>query len=317
MAVALLAYDGLCTFEFGTMVELFATARPEFDRWYETRVAAVDEGPLRACGGIAIDAPCTLRILDRAGTIIIPGWRDLEDPAPPLLLRKLRRAHSDGARILSVCSGAFVLAESGILNGRSATTHWRYAARLAERYPRIRVDPDVLYVDEGTILTSAGSAAGIDLGLHLIRRDHGAQVASSVARRLVVPPHRDGGQQQFIESPIDSGPTSFARILDDLRLDIRSDLPVATMARRASMSPRTFARHFKATTGMTPHRWIQQERVRLSQLLLESTDDSVEEIARRTGFAQAQLLRLHFKRVVGTSPIAYRRAFRDRADGGR
>lgn len=310
--VALLAYDGLATFEFGAMVELFGLPRPEFETWYRMRVAGLEEGPLRAAGGLMIDAPFTLRILDRAGTIIVPGWRGVDAPVPDALVRKLRRAHEEGARVLSVCSGVFVLAAAGLLEGRRATTHWKYAEALSARFPGIEVDPDVLYVDEGSVITSAGSAAGIDMGLHLIRRDFGAATANSVARRLVVPPQRDGGQKQYIDLPVGADPDAeaFARILDRLRDDLRTPHTVETMAKLARMSDRTFARRFKEATGTTPHRWLQAERVRMGQTLLETTTLSLERVAREAGFSNAQLMRLHFKRVVGTPPAAYRRTFR-------
>ncbi len=310
--VALLAYDGLCTFEFSIMVELFGLPRPEFDEWYRLCVCGLEPGPLRALGGVTIDAPYSLRMFDRAGTIVIPGWCDIAGEVPPRLTRKLRRAHEEGARILSVCSGAFVLAAAGLLDGRRATTHWKYAQALAERYPAIDVDPDVLYVDEGDVLTSAGSAAGIDLGLHLIRRDFGAATANAVARRLVVPPQRDGGQKQFIAAPVGKDPeeAAFARTLDRLRRDLGKEHTVESMAAGAGMSPRTFARRFKEATGTTPHRWLQHERVRLVQSLLETTRLPLERIAERAGFSDPQVLRLHFKRVVGMAPTAYQRSFR-------
>lgn len=311
LKVALLAYDGLCTFEFGIMVELFGLPRPEFDRWYRLHVAGLEPGPLRAAGGVRVEAPHSLRMLDHAGTIVIPGWRGVDAPVPESLLRKLRRAHEQGARILSVCSGVFVLAAAGLLRGKRATTHWRYADALARQYPDVRVDADVLYVDEGNVLTSAGSAAGIDMGLHLIRRDFGAATANTVARRLVLPPHRDGGQKQFVAAPVGADPDeeAFARLLDDVRANPRRAHTVEGMARRARMSSRTFARRFKAATGTTPHRWLQHERVRVAQALLETTSLSLERIAERAGFSDAQLLRLHFKRVVGTTPTDYQRTF--------
>lgn len=312
LTVALLAYDGLCTFEFGIMVELFGLPRPEFDRWYRLCVSGLEPGPLRASGGLLVEAPYTLRMLDRAGTIVIPGWRGMEAPVPDVLCRKLRRANEDGARILSVCSGAVVLAAAGLLDGKRATTHWKYAESLSRQYPEIDVDPDVLYVDEGNVITSAGSAAGIDMGLHLIRRDFGAAAANTVARRLVVPPQRDGGQKQFVDTPVGADPEeeAFARVLDGLRSNLRKDHSVPTMARHAKMSSRTFARRFKEATGTTPHRWLQHERVRFAQSLLETTSLSLDRIADRAGFSDAQLMRLHFKRVVGMAPTAYQRRFR-------
>ena len=306
-----LAYDNLCTFEFGIVVELFGLPRPEFERWYTLRVARVEDGPLTAAGGISIKAPFTLRVLDRAGTIIVPGWRHEDAPVPQALLRKLRRADADGARILSVCSGAFVLAEAGILDGKRAATHWKYAEALSRRYPQVDVDPDVLYVDEGNVITSAGSAAGIDMGLHLIRRDFGATVANAVARRLVVPPHREGGQKQFVDMPIPKGrsQSDLADLVEAVSTSLAEPHTIESLAKRAAMSKRTFSRRFVALTGATPHRWLQAQRVRRAQHLLETTTLPLERVAAEVGFSDAQLLRLHFKRVVGTAPSDYRRTF--------
>ncbi|HSK95099.1 MAG TPA: DJ-1/PfpI family protein, partial [Euzebyales bacterium] len=201
--VAAIAYDGLCTFEFGIAVEVFGLPRPELDLdWYEFMVCAAEPGPLHATGGVRVAADHGLAAVAGAGTVVVPGWRDPDEPPPPALVDALLRAHARGARLLSICSGVFVLAATGLLDGRPATTHWRYAERLARRHPRITVLPDVLYVDDGELLTSAGSAAGIDLCLHVVRRDHGAHVAAQVARRLVSAPHRDGGQAQFVPRPL-------------------------------------------------------------------------------------------------------------------
>lgn len=305
-----LAYDQLCTFEFGIAIELFGLPRPEFDRWYTLRVARVDEGPLRAAGGISVAAPYSLKILDSAGTIIVPGWRGTHTPVPELLCRKLRKAHADGARILSFCSGVFVLAAAGLLDGKRAATHWRYAAELSARFPDVTIDADVLYVDSGNVITSAGSAAAIDMGLHLIRRDFGTEVTNVVARRLVVPPHRDGGQKQFVNAPVPAPREhSLARLLESLTESLADEHTVQSMAKQAMMSTRTFARRFAAVTGTTPHRWLQLQRVRLAQQLLETTTRPLQYVAERSGFSDPQLLRLHFKRVVGTSPSAYRATF--------
>lgn len=309
--VVALAYDGLCTFEFSIAAELLGLTRPEFDEWYQFRVARVDHGPMRAKGGLTVNAPHGLRILSQAGTIVIAGWKGIDVVAPERLLRALRRAHSEGARLVAICSGSHVLAQAGLLDGLRATTHWLYADHLAANFPNIDVDPDVLYVDEGQVLTSAGSAAGIDVCLHLITRDFGAAAANIVARRVVVPPHRDGGQKQFVSTPISPDPVeqSIARMQDSVRARLTDRHDVESMARLAKMSQRTFARRFKATSGTTPHRWLQAERVQLAKSLLETSGMSLDEIADRTGFADAQLLRLHFKRSVGTPPSAYRRAF--------
>src|SRR6201997_5178877 len=217
--VVAVAYDRLCTFEFGCAVELFALPRPELPvKWYEFAVCAAERAPLRAAGGIELRVRHSLRLLDSADTIVIPGWRDPDETPPPALCAKLRVALARGARLCSICSGVFVLAAAGVLDGRRATTHWRYAAQLAARYPRVLVEPNALYVDEGQVLTSAGSAAGLDMLLHLVRRDFGAKIANQVAQRLVVAPHREGGQAQFVPRPVASDERGrLARLLDWVR----------------------------------------------------------------------------------------------------
>ena len=309
--VALL-FDGVGTFELGIVTELFGLSRPELDDWYSFRTAAVERGPVRAVGGIRIEASHTLRALDGAGTIIVPGWRPIEAQVPQNIVRKIRRAYEEGARIMSVCSGAFVLGAAGLLDGRRATTHWRYADALAQMYPKAQIDPDVLYVDEGRILTSAGSAAGIDMGLHVIRRDHGAGKTNLVARRLVVSPHREGGQKQFIERPIepDSETQAFSMLLDHLRAHPDEATSLVDMAQRVHMSTRTFVRRFRAATGTTPMRWLQRIRVQHAQTLLETTTLPLVSVAEQCGFTDPQLLRLHFRRVVGMSPNIYRQRFK-------
>jgi AraC family transcriptional activator FtrA len=314
--VVALAYDGLCTFEFGVAVEVFGLKRSEFDfPWYRFAVAALERGPLRATGGVAVRPAHGLEILAKAGTIVIPGWRagsakpgDERPPEPVLAV--LRRAHARGARILTICSGVYVLAATGLLDGRRATTHWRYTADLQRRYPRIEVDPDVLYVDEGTLLTSAGSAAGIDLCLHLVRRDYGARVANAVAKRLVAPPHRDGGQSQYIAPPRrGDADTRLGRLLDWASGRLDEALPVARLAREARMSLRTFERRFRQETGATPNDWLAHQRVARAQEMLESTDRPIEWISAACGFGAPETLRHHFRRILRTTPSAYRRAF--------
>jgi AraC family transcriptional regulator, transcriptional activator FtrA len=305
--VVALAYDGLCTFEFGVAVEIFGLERPEMgDNWYSFRVAAADAVPMRAMGGIRVSVDGGLSLLERAGTIIVPGWRGADQPVPPSLVRALRRAHAKGARLLSFCSGVFVLAATGLLDGKRATTHWRYSDRLAKAYPHIGVVADVLYVDEGSLLT----AAGIDLSLHLIRRDWGTAAANSVARRLVVPPHRDGGQAQFIPSPV---PLDSSRGLSTLaewaQGNLHRRLTVDALAKQARMSSRNFARRFRAELGTTPHRWIVHQRLLAAQHRLETTDESIDRIAEAVGLQTAATLRQHFQQRLGTSPTAYRRRF--------
>lgn len=310
-SVVAVAYDGLCTFEFGVATELFGLARPELDvDWYDFSVVAADDRPLRALGGLTIRAPHDLAAIEGAGTVVLPGWRDIDEPPPADLLRALRRAHDAGARIMSICSGVFIVAAGGLLDGRAATTHWRYTDALRERYPLIDVRPDVLYIDNGSVLTSAGSAAGLDLGLHLIRRDFGAEVANSVARRLVVSPQRDGGQAQFITAPaVADQPDSLAATMAWAVERLDTELAVADLAAHATMSTRTFARRFRAEVGASPHRWLVQQRILRAQALLETTNHSIDTVARACGFGSAATLRHHFQQGVRTTPSAYRARF--------
>jgi AraC family transcriptional activator FtrA len=309
--VVAVAYDGLCTFEFGVATELFALPRPEVEvPWYDFSVVAVDEGPLRATGGLILSAPTDLDELAGAGTILLPGWRDPGEAPPARLLDALRNAHQQGARLASICSGVFILAASGLLDGLRATTHWRYVDQLQAAHPEIQVEPDVLYVDNGSILTSAGSAAGIDLGLHLIRRDHGAAVANQVARRLVLPPHRDGGQAQYIAAAVPAeGDVSLAATMDWALDRLHEPLTVDDLAAHAAMSARTFARRFRDATGETPHRWLTASRVERARELLETTELGIDAVADRSGLGTAANLRHHFERLIHTTPSRYRAAF--------
>jgi len=316
--VAILAYDGLCTFEFGIAVEIFGLARPEFEfPWYEHVIAAVDQGPMRAMGGIQVLADGGLELLQEARTIIIPGWRDRQAAVPEELLTALRQAHARGARLLSICSGVFVLAATGLLDGRGATTHWRYTTELAERFPNILVDPDVLYVDSGQLITSAGSAAGIDACLHLVARDFGTQVANSVARRLVMSPQRTGGQAQFIPTPVSATPRSdLSRVMQWARERLHEPLEVRDLASEAAMSERTFLRRFTEASGLSPKTWLQHERLGRARELLESTDQHTEQIARHCGYRSVESFRVAFRNVVGVPPSVYRERFgRTRASG--
>jgi AraC family transcriptional activator FtrA len=309
--VAILAYDGLCTFEFGIAVEIFGLARPEFEfPWYSHQIAAVDPGPMRAMGGIQVLADGGLELLEQARTIIIPGWRDRSAAVPEALLAALRQAHARGARLLSICSGVFVLAATGLLDGRSATTHWRYTRELAERFPNILVDPDVLYVDSGQLITSAGSAAGIDACLHLVARDFGTQVANSVARRLVMSPQRTGGQAQFIPTPVSPTPRSdLSRVMQWARERLHEPLEVRDLASEAAMSERTFLRRFTEASGQSPKTWLQHERLGRARELLESTDQNTEQVALRCGYRSVESFRVAFRSVVGVPPSVYRERF--------
>jgi AraC family transcriptional regulator, transcriptional activator FtrA len=306
-----LAYDGLCTFEFGIVVEAFALPRPELEvPWYQFEVCSLERRSVRALGGVTVRAGRGLEALKRADTIVVPGWRNADEPPPAALLAPLRAAHRRGARLVSICSGVFVLAAAGLLDGKRATTHWRYVERLTRRFPTIRVEPDMLYVDEGRILTSAGSAAGIDLCLHIIRQDHGAEIANRVARRLVVSPHREGGQSQYVPTPVQRDAAhGLARLLDWARANLHRPLTVEDLARQARMSGRNFARRFRAETGTTPHRWLVHQRLLLAQDRLETTDDGIDRVAESVGLQTGTTLRHHFRRTFRTSPTAYRRRF--------
>jgi AraC family transcriptional activator FtrA len=309
--VVALAYDQLCTFEFGCTVELFALNRPELGvPWYEFAVCAAERGPIRAAGGITVLAPFTLDLLDSADTIIIPGWRDADELPPAALLDKIRAAHARGARLCSICSGVFILAAAGVLDGKRATTHWRYAERLAQRHPSIEVEADALYVDVGQIITSAGSAAGLDMLLHLVRRDYGAKVGNLVAQRLVVAPHREGGQAQFVPRPMAHDRDGrLAKLMDWLRAHPALPHTVVSMAQRASMSPRTLQRQFQDATGLGPINWLIRERVAIARDLLELPHTPLAQVAELAGFGSEESLRRHFRRIVSTSPAAYRQRF--------
>ncbi|MGI9501567.1 MAG: DJ-1/PfpI family protein, partial [Geminicoccaceae bacterium] len=250
--VVTIIYDGLCTFEFGIAVEVFGLPRPEFDfPWYQFAVVAEDARRARAAGGIIVEADTKLEILKDAKTIIVPGWRDRSERPPEHLLTAIHEASRQGARCLSICSGAFVLAAAGLLDGKRATTHWRHAPYLKKLYPDIQLEEDVLYVDEGNVITSAGSAAGIDACLHLVRRDFGSKIANSVARRLVMPPHRDGGQAQYFAAPIHERPgQAMSEVMDWARQRVAQLIRVADLAKRAAMSERTFLRRFREAVGL-------------------------------------------------------------------
>jgi AraC family transcriptional activator FtrA len=312
--VAVLAYDGLGAFEFGIVAEVFGLPRPEMGPdWYRFQVCSLQPGRLRATGGLTIQARGRIADIAQAGTIVIPGWKASEAP-PAQLIAALRRAHSRGARLVSICSGVFVLAATGLLDGKRATTHWRYVDQLRSRYPKIRVEPDVLYVDEGSILTSAGSAAGIDLCLHIVRVDYGAEVANEVARRLVMPPHRDGGQAQYVRNPVRTALAGgLAPVLQWAEAHLHESLSVEDLARRAAMSPRNFARRFQEQTGTTPHQWLMHQRLLAAQRRLEKTDESIDRIAEAVGLESAATLRQYFSQMLRTTPTAYRRQFSTRA----
>jgi transcriptional regulator GlxA family with amidase domain len=308
--VAVAVLNRTTQFELAVAYEVFGVDRRELTPdWYDFRLVAAEPGPIRTEGGFILDTPHTIDELARADTIIVPACGDRD--GSPELRAALRAAHARGARIASICTGAFILAAAGLLDGRRATTHWAHAARLAETYPQVDVDPNVLYVEDGTIFTSAGTAAGIDLCLHLVRRDLGSDVANAVARRMVVPPHRDGGQAQFVDAPVPRGDAdSLGPLLDWALANLEQQLTLDDLARHAHISTRTLVRRFQAATGTTPLQWLLAQRVRRARHLLEATDEPVERIAALAGFGTAANLRQHFTRAVGVAPMAYRRTFR-------
>ncbi|QSB17083.1 helix-turn-helix domain-containing protein [Natronosporangium hydrolyticum] len=303
--------------ELALAYEVFGSAPASLPGpWYEVDVCG--SRPVRV-GRFLLEPDAGLDRLPYADTVIVPAVADTVADPPAELVAAVRAAHEAGARVVSLCTGAFVLAAAGLLDGLRATTHWAHTGELATRYPRVRVDPDVLYVDNGTVLTSAGKAAAMDLCLHVVRRDYGPAIANLVARRLVVPPHRAGGQAQFVTTPV---PTQDSHPLAELlpwamrRLD--QPLTVADLARQANLSERQLARHFRSVTGTTPLQWLLTQRIRRAQELLESTDDSVDMIASAAGMGTATTLRRHLHRTVGVTPAAYRRTFRGaRAGSGR
>lgn len=311
--VVALAYDGMGAFGLGVVTEVFGYDRTgEGLPGYDFAVAGEQPGPVRTDTGLTILVEHGIERVAQADLVIALGWEEVDRRPPEPLCQALRETVDRGGRVMSHCSGAFVVAAAGLLEGRRVATHWRYAAELARRHPGVIVDPDVLYVDDDPIFSSAGTAAGIDTCLHLLRREHGAAVANAVARRMVVPPYREGGQAQYVETPVpgvDDG-SRLHEVLAWAQKHLDEPLSVDELAARALMSSRSFARHFRAATGSTPHAWLLAQRVTLAQQLLEETDLGVEEIARRTGFGAPTTLRHHFSLRVGTSPQAYRRTFR-------
>ena len=306
--VTTLLMPGANPFEFAVACEVFGIRRPELGvEWYEHRLATAAR-PLVVNGGWTLDTCHGFEALDDANTVIVPAC-PMEPP--PAAVAALRRAYGRGARMVSFCSGAFALAEAGVLDDRPATTHWMYAEDLARRHPRVRFQPDVLYVDDGQVLTSAGTAAAVDLALHIVRLDFGPEVVNQVARRMVVPPHREGGQSQYVCEPVPDVPyrDGIRPLLEWLREHLHEPVSVDDLARLAVMSPRTLARRFRDTTGTTPMRWLTHQRVTRAQHLLATTDLPVEVVAQRVGLGTAANLRQHFRAATGMSPAAYRRRY--------
>ncbi len=308
--VAVVLFEDVALFEFGVLAEVFGIDRaddgvPRFD----FRVCGQQAGkPLSARNGTMVVPPYGLEGLLGADLVAVPATRIREYPSE--VLEALRQAAAAGATVLSVCSGVFVLGAAGLLDGRRCTGHWHDVDELAERYPDAKINPDVLFVDDGDLITSAGTAAGIDACLHLVRRELGSAVATRIARRMVVPPQRDGGQKQYVDLPVpECSSESLQPVLTWMLENITIEQPVSSLSRRAAMSERTFARRFVAETGTTPHKWLSMQRVLHARSLLEETDLDIESVATRSGFGTAVLLRHHFRRVVGVAPQDYRRRF--------
>jgi transcriptional regulator GlxA family with amidase domain len=314
--VAVVVLDQFEPFELGLVCEVFGTDRTgDGLPGYDFAVVAGEPGPLSSPAGFTLDTPHGIERLDQADLVAVSaisgGGRGFRREFPPPLLAALRRTVARGGRVLSICNGAFVLGAAGLLDGRRCTSHWQSTAELARRFPVAKVDPSVLYVDDDPVITSAGTAAGIDACLYLVRKEQGSQVANAIARRMVVPPHRDGGQAQYIDRPVPAMPADpLARVLGWMQRHLDQPVTVGQLAARAHMSPRSFARRFVQETGTSPQRWLTGQRILLAQQLLEETDATVDVIAGRVGFGNATVLRHHFRQQRHTTPHAYRRAFR-------
>lgn len=314
--VAVLAFDGVSPFHLSVPLLVFGEDRQELGvPRFDLRICACEAGPLRSTAGLAVTPAAGLRGLQSADIVIVPSWRDVSERPPEALLLALQRAWRRGATIVGLCLGAFVLAEAGLLDGKAATTHWHWAAAFRQRFPQVRLAPDVLYVEEDRILTSAGTAAGLDCCLHLLRRICGPQVANRVARRLVIAPHRAGGQAQFVEEPVPQSAAGdrLGAVLAWVAGHLDQPHGIDALAQRAAMSRRSFTRHFQKATGTSVLQWLVQQRLAAACRLLEGGTQSVEAIAAAVGFGSAVSLRQHFLRTYGVSPQAWRRQFRPAA----
>lgn len=317
--VATIAFDGISPFHLAVPCLVFgedqtALGLPRFD----FRICSLDQRPLRTDVGLTLAAAHDLSGIEGAAMVIVPSWADLDRPVPTTLVEALRKAHSRGALLVGLCLGTFAIAATGLLAGRRATTHWAYAEQLRTLHPDVVVDPEVLYVDNGDVVTSAGVAAGLDCCLHLVRARYGAEAALRLARRIVLSPHRQGGQAQFIERPVGANAATdrFARALDGVRAALAAPHSLDSVAEAAGLTRRTFTRRFQKATGTSFGEWLAHQRLEHAQRLLETTDDAIDAIAYRSGFGTATSLRLHFAAKLKTSPTQYRRAFSQRASAG-
>jgi transcriptional regulator GlxA family with amidase domain len=303
-------------FEAAVACEVFGRTRQDFPVpwWYDVVLCAGQSAPLRTAEGLSLNSGRGLDELERADTVIVPACADLQGDPPHELLDALRAAHARGARIASICTGAFTLAAAGLLDGRRATTHWMHGAELIRRWPSVKLDANVLYTRDDQVFTSAGECAGLDLCLHLVRLDHGSRIANALARRMVLPPHREGGQAQYMDSPATAGESAaLGPVLDWARDHLDEPLTIDDLAAEAAMSRRTFQRHFRALTATTPLQWLLHARVARARELLETTDDTVDRVAQRCGFGTAHSLRTHFTRINGVGPNRYRHTFRSQS----
>lgn len=310
--VAVVAFDGISPFHLSVPCMVFGEDRTETGApRFRVQVCAPEPGELRTNAGFSLVVPHGLEAIRRARIVVVPSWRDDCSAAPPELIRALQAAHRRGATVMGLCLGAFVLAEAGLLDGRPATTHWKLAPAFAKQYPKVQLQPEVLYVDDGNVLTSAGTAAGIDCCLHLLRVRYGAETANRAARRMVVAPHRQGGQAQYIEQPVPATAERdrLAPLLEWLGRHLDRPHELDDLARRALMSRRNFTRRFRESTGTTVGQWVQNQRLALAQRLLETTDHPVERVATGAGFGSAVSLRKHFLSAFKVSPTAYRQQF--------
>jgi transcriptional regulator GlxA family with amidase domain len=308
--VAVVAFDQISPFHLSVPCVVFGDRHPGLSA-FDLLVCAAEEGLLRTTAGFRVAVDHGLEALASAQTVIVPSWRNPDERPPQPLLDALVAAHGRGAQMVGLCLGAFVLAEAGLLDGRSATTHWAWASVFAARYPGMKLDADVLYVEDGNILTSAGTTAGLDCCLHLLRTQYGSEIANAVARRLVMPPHRQGGQAQYVEQPLPATArdSRLVGLLDWVRANLQQAHSLDSLAQRSLMSRRTFTRHFRQLTGVTVGDWLLAERLALSQRLLETTDQPVEQVAALAGFGSPASLRHHFGQAFGVSPKAWRRTF--------
>lgn len=312
-SVAVVVGSRVAGFELGILCQVFGLDRSDDGLpTHDFAICGPRPGLVPTTSGFAVEVAHGLDRVAEADLVAVPAWPDLDAPLDPRVAAALRNAHERGAMMLAVCTGAFALAGAGVLDGRRATTHWQFIDRLVGRFPRVRIERDVLYVTDGSVMTSAGAAAGIDACLHVVRRVHGSATANALARRMVVPAHRDGGQAQYVEMPVPHAHAGdgIAGVLDWATEHLDRPWTVGALAERARMSPRSFARHFRAATGTTPHRWLLEQRLQRAELLLETTGLTVDVVAQRCGFGSADTLRHHFARRRGTTPNAHRHAFR-------